>query len=793
MCRGPRELRKPFNRLHQTAQGDLLHGVRYYYPAQRTLSSDLNRTVTSFRPEAGSAALRRRGWRAGTLVSVLRLVALVSAPPAPPAAAQTANEVQVTPETMTLGVGQRQPIFAAAYDRQGNLIPSAKFTFWSSDTTIAKVSREGSVLGIAPGLAKVEARLQGKRASLAVLITSGTGNSKPASTASGPGLLLTLDPASVVLLPGESALVSAQALKDDGTPLGLGHVVWKSLKPEIATVDSAGVVLGVTPGKTIVQASTAGGLMATVPVEVEQAEVALAGAARVLGPEEAETLRVIVPSQANRQATAGLLWRSLDTTVATVGPGGIVQARGPGRTEIVVQAFGQERRVALTVHRLPQTLVVSPKPPAEGIQLPLRATRQFAAEAQASDSTKIPEARIEWTVGDSTIVRFDRATGVLTARDTGATDLTVRLRGFEPVVWRIQVVPGILALDRTRAGLRPGERTSIRVTLVDDAGAPAGPPPSVQWTTDHPEVATVSGGEVRAISPGHARVAAGASWGKSAAADIYVTGDLMVSSNRSGAFGLYQIRTDSPDSLLPVLVDGGGNVQGARSPDRTRIAYSSTRGGSYDLYVMDADGRNARRLTADPGTEGEPVWSPDGSRLVYTATPSGGVPQLVSIKADGSDPKVLASSAGGNHSADISPDGRRVVFISSRDGNSEIYETGMDGGTARRLTKTGDRELSPRYLPNGDLIYLVDKGNKTKLMRLPSGGAEPMLLFEIDQRVTALDVSRDGERIAYVAGRPGDSGKEKSPVSLRIQLLAARSTPTLVPLRPGEQVSSPSF
>ena len=46
--------------------------------------------------------------------------------------AQTASEVQVTPETMTLGVGQRQPIFATAYDRQGNLIPSAKFTFWSS-------------------------------------------------------------------------------------------------------------------------------------------------------------------------------------------------------------------------------------------------------------------------------------------------------------------------------------------------------------------------------------------------------------------------------------------------------------------------------------------------------------------------------------------------------------------------------------------------------------------------------------------------------------------------------------
>ena len=68
------------------------------------------------------------------------------------AKAQTATEVQITPETMTLGVGQRQPLFATAYDRQGNLIPNARFTFLSSDTLIAKVTREGAVLGVSPGL-----------------------------------------------------------------------------------------------------------------------------------------------------------------------------------------------------------------------------------------------------------------------------------------------------------------------------------------------------------------------------------------------------------------------------------------------------------------------------------------------------------------------------------------------------------------------------------------------------------------------------------------------------------------
>ena len=70
-----------------------------------------------------------------------------------PALGQTAAEVQITPETMTLSVGQRQSLFATAYDRQGNLIPNAHFAFRSSDTLIAKVTGDGAVLGVSPGLA----------------------------------------------------------------------------------------------------------------------------------------------------------------------------------------------------------------------------------------------------------------------------------------------------------------------------------------------------------------------------------------------------------------------------------------------------------------------------------------------------------------------------------------------------------------------------------------------------------------------------------------------------------------
>ena len=740
--------------------------------------------MISLRPETDRRALRRPVGLALALVTGAALALTV----APSAVAQTASEVQVTPETMTLGVGQRQPIFATAYDRQGNIIPTAKFTFWSSDTAIARVSREGSVTGVAPGLAKVEARVQGRRASLAVLITGAAG----ANGGTSVGTVLTLEPATAMVLPGETVRLTPQGLREDGSAVPVGRVIWKSLKPEVAGVDTAGVVIGVAAGRSIVQATTSTGLMATVPVEVEAAEIALVGGSEVLGPEEAETLSVAVPSQGNRPLAGDMQWRSADTNVAVVGPSGIVVTRKPGRTEIVVAAYGQERRIGLLVHRLPQTLVVTPKPTAEPLPIPLRATRVFTAVAEAADSTPVPEARIVWEVADTSIATFNHATGTLMARDTGTTTLTARLRGFEPVIWRFQVVPGVLGLDRTRIGLRPGEQTTLAANLLDDAGKVMSPA-AVEWRSDHPEVVTVTRGEVRAMSPGHASLSATSTWGSAATADVFVTADLLVASNRSGAFGLYQLRSDSPDTLLPVLVDGGGNVQGVRSPDRTRIAYSSSRGGSADVYVMDADGKNPRRVTADPGSEGEPVWTPDGARLVYTASPSGGVPQLVSVRADGADSRPLTASPGGNRSAAVSADGRRVAFVSLRDGNPEIYETDINGGAARRITKTSEKESSPRYLPNGDLIFIVDKGSKARLMRLPAGGTAATQVAEIDQPVVALDVSRDGERVAYVAGKLAEAGKGKSQLSLRIQPLVANAKPMLVPLRPGEQVVSPSF
>ena len=701
------------------------------------------------------------------------------------------SEVQVTPETMTLGVGQKQALFATAFDQRGNLIPTVKFTFWSSDTLIAQVRKDGTVVGVKPGLAKIEARTQGRRASMAVLITGSAPGEPPSRAASAS--VLTLEPASVTLFPGESVRITAQALRENGTPVSVGRVTIKSLKPDIARVDSGGLVTGLAPGRTIVQAAS-GRLMATLPVEVVQAEFVVAPSKLLLSPDEADTLRARVPSQGNRELRGMVQWRSTDSAVAAVSPGGVVRARAAGQADIIATAFSQERRTSVTVHRIPDALVVSPQ---QGglVQVPLRSTRQFTAVAEAADSTPIPEARVAWELSDTNVAAFDPASGVLTPRALGTTTLTARLAGMTPAVWAIQVVAGEIAVEPARVGLLVAQRTTLSAQIRDQAAGSK--TAGVKWSSDRPDVATVrENGLVDAVSPGHAVVTAAAPWGKQAIADVFVVGDLWLSSNRRGSYGIYQMRAPGPPVLLPVLVDSASNIQAALAPDRTRVAFSSNRNGNFDIYVMDADGGKLRRLTSSPGNEGEPAWIPDGSRIVYTAT-SGTTTHIASMAGDGSDIRQLTTASGGNHSPSVSPDGRTVAFVSARDGNHAIYTMGLDGGNQRRLTRSSARETNPRFSRNGDLLYVMERGGGSKgskVMRLASSSGSILQILQTEDPVSSLAVSRDGDRMAYVVGRVRDASRGRIDFGLFLRPTTISSSPPIaLPLQPGEQILSPSF
>jgi glyoxylase-like metal-dependent hydrolase (beta-lactamase superfamily II) len=123
------------------------------------------------------------------------------------------------------------------------------------------------------------------------------------------------------------------------------------------------------------------------------------------------------------------------------------------------------------------------------------------------------------------------------------------------------------------------------------------------------------------------------------------------------------------------------------SPDGTRIAFrrrleEETPGwernpGNSDIYIMNADGTASRRLTAHPGFEGWPSWTPDGQWIVFAGEGSAEY-QVEAIRPDGSARRRLTDGPGSFTKPIVSPDGKRIICTRTLDGNVELFVIELD-------------------------------------------------------------------------------------------------------------------
>jgi WD40 repeat protein len=145
------------------------------------------------------------------------------------------------------------------------------------------------------------------------------------------------------------------------------------------------------------------------------------------------------------------------------------------------------------------------------------------------------------------------------------------------------------------------------------------------------------------------------------------------------------------------------------SPDGKQLLFRATRSGTWELWLGDADGSQARQLTRDPandtlpsheyGGEGPARFSPDGKRIVWMRMFPGGKYDVWTMQADGSSARNLtADNAGSDAYPSFSPDGAQIAFDSDRDGDSEIYLMAADGGNVRRVTYSKGIDLAPLWV-----------------------------------------------------------------------------------------------
>ena len=156
------------------------------------------------------------------------------------------------------------------------------------------------------------------------------------------------------------------------------------------------------------------------------------------------------------------------------------------------------------------------------------------------------------------------------------------------------------------------------------------------------------------------------------------------------------------------LTFGGENAEAYWSADGKQLIYQSKHGdmGCDQIFTMDQDGGNVKRVSNGDGRCTCSYFFPDGKRVLYASTHLEGKAcppspdyskgyvwklyagyEIFTANRDGSDVRRITSNPGYDAEATISPDGKTIVFTSLRDGDLDLYAMRADGSKVRRITK----------------------------------------------------------------------------------------------------------
>lgn len=198
-----------------------------------------------------------------------------------------------------------------------------------------------------------------------------------------------------------------------------------------------------------------------------------------------------------------------------------------------------------------------------------------------------------------------------------------------------------------------------------------------------------------------------------------------------------------------------GTADAAYPGRNGKIAFSANSNGNYDIYTIDADGNGPTRLTDDLQEEFEPKFSPDGSRILFVRlSPVGSTYNLWVMNADGRDQRlVVRMRIFDRASASWSPDGTLVVYTSSPSGFTSM---GLNGTPWRGFDSGENIAMDPAWSPDGSTLAFATSGLRDQeLFSTPF--ATPGLTRALTRTSDVLEAnpawSPDGRRIVYADKR----------------------------------------
>ena len=638
------------------------------------------------------------------------------------------TSVVILPGDPTLRVTEEQRFTATALDTFGNSIPGLTYSF-SSDSRAGEIDDQGKfTAGTRRGTYGAAVTVEATQESVTRVVSARL-TIKP-----GPLHHVDIRPTTPTVEASKELRFTATSFDEYDNPIrGLNHIFGSD--EQAGGIDSQGKFTAVTEVGVHERAVTVEVAQGTVTVEaVAEVTVSHAPLDRVLLSPETISLNIGQTQQfigealdvyGNPITKAQITWDVAQIAGTISGGGLLTTATAAGTYDQGVTATAVMDSISVQASG---SVTVTPDPlfalSISEVQVPAGETQQVQAVATDQYGNRVSGGQISWTILDGNAGSID-ASGLLTSGEVAGT-----------------------FVDAVQARATQNEFTTEATASVT---IDPGPLDQVVIAPDPADIGMAMDQQFIAVGAdqyGNRISGLDFAWSVETGGGT-ITGD-----------GLFTAGTEPGtyvDTVKAIASQGGITRSTAASVivEADRIAFQSDRNESQpDIYLMDVDGTNVRRLTSNAGLS--PTWSADGRRIASHFCFPQDICVIVPMNDDGSWQYFISEEDGSWPS--WSPDGSKIAFVSDRDGDFEIYSMDVDGGNQTRLTNIpGFADSFPTWSPDATKIaFVADRWGNDEIYVMDADGSNQSRLTT-NVAADALPAwSPDGQEIVFSSDRDGD-------------------------------------
>lgn len=668
-----------------------------------------------------------------TLEGLAPVVFKVLGVPGDPATVELLLGDGMAADSLAVGdIGESLQLGARVLDEHDNEITAPVVAWSTSDTAVAVVDTAGLITARGAGSVRITASAGSASREVVILASQ-----KPAKVE------IPRDTLQLYAI-GDTLRLFAAVRDRNGVLMPSVRVTWRSLDPQVATINANGLVTAAAEGTTTIEARL-DTLSARVPVVVTRAPGAIIVTPDSTNIAEGDTVRLAATVKDRNGAVMPdifVTWRSLDPQVAAVDETGLVTGAAAGTTTIEAKLDTLSVRIPVVVTGAPASILVIP----DSANLVEGDTVRLTATIKDRNGAIIQEIKVTWRSLDPQVATVD-TTGLVTAAAGGTITIEAKLDSLiarTPVV--VTPAPASIIVTPDSVNLAEGGTVRLDATAEDQNGAVL-PGVPVTWTSADTTVATVApDGLVTAKREGSVQITA-TSGKTSAPVTITVMGKIAFLQHGM----LHVMNEDGSDGKYSGVL--ARSI--AWSPDGATIAYHELALSYSHIFVRYADG-SVKQLTTGSSRNESPSWSPDGSKIAFHSNRGDGQYRIHVMDADGGDiTLVMDSTQSSDFSPVWSPDGSKLVFSRAQ----WLYTVNADGTDRKRLSTGNGSELEQAWSPDGSTIAFSGRlgtDTKRRIYLIPAdGSAAPRPITDDSADARYPSWSPDGSRIVFQSQRAG--------------------------------------